>query len=188
MNNEEKSDEQIVKEVINGDSDKFSSIVVKYQSAVFNIGMRFFHNEDDAYDFVQDVFIRAFQKLEQFRGVAPFRFWLMRLAFNAGINSKKAYKQADTLDSALYLASQEKGPDGLQEENEVKKVLLNAISKLPERYRVCVDFYFFYNLSYNEISGITGFSVNTIKSHILRAKRELYASLSGTIAEDYHEM
>lgn len=187
MKNDERNDELIIKEVLKGDSEIFGIIVKRYQSLIFSIGMRFFRNEDDAYDFVQEVFIKAFKKLEQFRAIAPFRFWLTRLAFNTGINRVKAYKNDGSLDDAPYLVSKEKGPAEAHLEKEARAALLEAIQRLPNKYRLCVDFYFFYGLSYNEISGITGFPVNTIKSHVFRAKRELYSALSGTAAEEYYE-
>lgn len=54
-----------------------------------------------------------------------------------------------------------------------REAIREAIDELPERYRVCLDFYFFYDLSYPEIEVVTGFPVNTIKSHVFRAKAML---------------
>ena len=62
------------------------------------------------------------------------------------------------------------------------------MSALPEKYRVCIDLYFFYGLPYAEISAMTGFPVNTIKSHVSRAKRMLRDSLRETMAEGNDEM
>ena len=55
--------------------------------------------------------------------------------------------------------------------------MLVSMQELPERYRVCVDMFFFYDRSYQEIETITGFPVNTIKSHVFRAKKILREKL-----------
>ena len=183
----EQTDEQIIKRILYGDTEEFRIIVARYQRQIFNIGLRFFKNEHDSYDFVQEVFIKAFQKLSTFRGLSPFRFWLMKIAYNTGINNIKAFKNDGSIESVI-VPSLEKSPEKKHLEEEVRKLLLDAIDKLPERYRICLDFYFFYGFSYSEINGITGYPVNTIKSNVFRAKKELRNALSGTIAEDYHEM
>jgi len=67
-------------------------------------------------------------------------------------------------------------------------MLMRAVGALPERYRICVELYFFMGLTYGEIGRITGYPVNTIKSNVLRAKTMLRDELKGTIAEDYNEL
>ena len=183
----EQTDEQIIKHILRGHNESFRIIVERYQKQVFNIGLRFLKNEHDSYDFVQEVFIKAFQKLNTFKGLSPFRFWLLKIAYNAGINNIKAFKNDGSIEGVI-VPSLEKDPEKKHLEEEVRMILMDAIDKLPERYRICLDFYFFYGFSYSEISGMTGYPVNTIKSNVFRAKKELRSALSGTIAEDYHEL
>jgi RNA polymerase sigma-70 factor (ECF subfamily) len=71
MIDDHNTDEQIVRKIISGSTEDFRIIVLKYQQHVFNIGRRFFKNEDDSCDFVQEVFIQVFQKLATFRGLSP---------------------------------------------------------------------------------------------------------------------
>ena len=104
------------------------------------------------------------------------------------INTKKS-RHADGVD---FNCEEIKSGYELPEKNhiygEIKQILAEEINRLPERYRICIDFYFFLGLKYNEISEITGYPVNTIKSDVLRAKNILRQKLKGTIAEEYHEM
>jgi RNA polymerase sigma-70 factor, ECF subfamily len=186
MNNENKTDEQIVKQVLLGGIESFKIIVERYQKKIYGIGMRFFKNMDDSHDFTQEVFIRAYENLKSYAGRAPFRFWLSRIAYNHGINRVGTQRSESEVP-------EETAADGLTPEKglvrgEVREVLMEAVSRLPERYRVCVDLYFFMGLTYGEICEITGYPVNTIKSNVLRAKTMLRDELKGTIAEDYHEL
>jgi RNA polymerase sigma-70 factor (ECF subfamily) len=60
----------------------------------------------------------------------------------------------------------------------IRTAVQTAVAGLPERYRVCIDLFFFYERSYQEIEAITGYPVNTIKSHVFRAKKLLREQLA----------
>ena len=187
INNETVSDENIVERVLQGRIDDFKILVERYQNSIFSIGMRFLRNEADSLDFMQDVFLKAFDKLETYKGIAPFKFWLVRIAYNYGINLVKGKREERTIDDS-ELQDDRVTPERLHLKEEKKKFLMKAIEDLPHQYRVCVDFYFFESFSYNEISEITGYPVNTIKSNVFRAKQILRDSLRGSIAEDYYDL
>ena len=186
MDNEHKTDEQIVKQVLVGGIESFKTIVERYQKKIFGIGMRFFKNRDDSYDFVQEVFIRAYESLKSYAGRAPFRFWLTKIAYNHGINRIGAKRTEPEVPEEIPAG--DTTPETGHLRGEIRELVMEAINGLPERYRICVDLYFFMGLTYNEISEITGYPVNTIKSNVLRAKTILRDELKGTIAEDYHEL
>jgi RNA polymerase sigma-70 factor (ECF subfamily) len=188
MDKENLSDEQAVRKVQKGKSEFFSLIVDRYSSRIFSIGMRFFYNSEDSADFTQEVFLKAFDKIESYREIAPFRFWLVKLAYNLAINIKKGrgeeHLQVD-VNEPVYSGE---SPDQTHINNELKELLIEEINRLPERYRICLDLYFFFGLKYSEISGITGYPVNTIKSDVFRAKNILRDKLKGTLAEECYEM
>ncbi len=75
----ERTDEEIVAAVRAGDTASFEELVRRYQPRVFASARRYARRESEVEDIVQEVFIKAFQKLDSFRGEAPFEHWLMRL-------------------------------------------------------------------------------------------------------------
>lgn len=184
MNKKDISDELIVRNVQQGRTEYFSMIVERYRNRIFGIGMRFFYNHDDSADFTQEVFLRVYDKIHSYREIAPFRYWLAKLAYNLGINMKKIIPDDRTSIDDIIEPFHEESPEGEHIYDEVKKVLVDEINRLPERYRVCLDLYFFMGLKYTEISEITGFPVNTIKSDVFRANNILRQKLAGTIAEE----
>jgi RNA polymerase sigma-70 factor, ECF subfamily len=186
MDNETRTDEQIVKQVLLGVIDNFRVIVERYQKKIFGIGMRFFNNRDDSYDFTQEVFIRAFESLSSYAGRAPFRYWLTKVAYNHGIN-RTGVKRTES-EVPEEIPSGDTTPETRHVRGEIRDMLMRAVGALPARYRICVELYFFMGLTYGEISTITGYPVNTIKSNVLRAKTMLRDELKGTIAEDYNEL
>ncbi len=185
--NEYSTDEQIVKKVIKGEVRLFKHIVDRYENKIFSIGMRLFKNYDDSYDFTQEVFLKTFEKIDMYRNKGQFRFWLTKLAYNHGINKLGSIKKDVSLNNEI-LDEKSITPDKLHLKNEIKDILAAEINRLPEKYRICLDFYFFMGLSYREINEITHIPVNTIKSNVFRAKDVLLKRLKGTIAEDYNEM
>src|SRR3954462_3533308 len=74
------SDSELIAAVLKGDAASFKPLIKKYQPRVFATARRYARRESEIEDIVQEVFLKAFQKLSSFRGEAPFEHWLMRLA------------------------------------------------------------------------------------------------------------
>jgi len=178
------SDKLAVEQILSGQKDLFRLLVRRYERSVYGMGMGFFRNDEDARDFAQEVFLKVYRNLSGFEGRSSFSTWLYKIAYNTalnGINRRKEYwSLAEGQDEI------EAGGDGTPEEimlrKAAKEAVLASLRELPERYRICVDLFFFYERSYQEIEAITGFPVNTIKSHVFRAKKLLREKL-----EDYAE-
>src|ERR1700744_3899734 len=77
---EERSEAELIAAVLSGDSASFEPLVVKYPPGVFPTPRRYARRESEIEDIVQEVWLKAFDKLKSFRGEAPFEHWLMRLA------------------------------------------------------------------------------------------------------------
>jgi RNA polymerase sigma-70 factor (ECF subfamily) len=179
------SDEAIVERILCGEIDDFTVLIDRYQKQIFGVGMRFFKNEADTYDFVQEIFIKAYTKLSSYKKEAPFRFWLSKIAYNHAINQTKQHKKMTPIKEDVA-SEPDTSAEEIHAQGEIKDVLLLAMQRLPEHYQICLDFYFFLGLTYNQISEITKLPINTIKSHIYRAKQLLRRHLRGTIAEEHY--
>ena len=164
----------LVEQILSGEKELFRLLIQQYQQKVHAMGMSFFHNEEDAADFTQDVFIRCYRSLASFRGYSRFSTWLYRIAYNTAINNINRRKEYHSL-----------AEDPLTEEDPEQQLLRiaasqavrTAVEQLPEKYRICIDLYFFYDCSIKEVEVITGFPENTVKSHVYRAKKLLREKL-----------
>jgi len=175
---DEHSDQLIIKQILDGQKDLFRLLVRRYERHILGMGMSFFRNKEDASDYAQEVFIKIFRNLSGFEGRSRFSTWLYKIAYNTAINGKNRRKEYQSL------ADEDAAVDYHTPENQLirqaaKEAVLASMQELPERYRVCVDMFFFYDRSYQEIEIITGFPVNTIKSHVFRAKKVLREKLEG---------
>ncbi len=168
-----KRDSKLVREVLSGNTSAFAELMSLYKKRVEALGLSFFKNPADTEDFAQDVFLKAFTKLDTFRGESLFSTWLTRMAYNTAINAVNRRAQF------LSIADENLLPDnGLTpEEKELRLLTMETVreslKELPEKYKIVLDLYFFYDNSYSEISEITGLAENTVKSHIFRAKKLL---------------
>ena len=172
MADEAFNDQLIVDQIVAGQKDLFRLLVRQYERAVYGMGLSFFRNQEDASDFTQEVFLKAYRSLPGFEGRSRFSTWLYKIAYNTAINEVNRRKEYHSLaeDDVNRIVSNEETPENTAIRNAAKISVQEAIKDLPERFRICIDLFFFYDCSYQEIEVITGIPVNTIKSHVFRAK------------------
>ena len=165
-----------VSQVLEGHKDLFSLLIKKHERAVYGMGMSFFKNAEDALDFTQDVFLNAYKNLAQFAGRSRFSTWLYKTAYNRAINNFTRRKEYHSLAES-DIVSDSYNPEKKLLRELAKDAVLEAIKGLPEKFKLCIDMFFFYDRSYKEIEVITGYPLNTIKSHVFRAKKLLKEKL-----------
>lgn len=172
-----KAEEILVRSATGGNSQAFAELVKRYHRRVSALGMSFFKNSADTEDFVQDVFIKVYTKLKDFRGESRFSTWLLRIGYTTAINSIKRRKEYLPLGDETLLWDQDYTPEEMQMRRLTIETVRESITELPERFAVCLDMYFFYDMAYGDICEVTGLPLNTVKSHIFRAKKMLKEKL-----------
>lgn len=164
-------DMHLIKKTLQGNSHAFAQLISFYQNRVRKLGFSFFKNQQDVDDFEQDVFIKVYTKLKTFRGDSMFSTWLTRLAYNTAVNNLKRRDTYCSLSEDIEIVDNNFTPEQDQIRKVTAKAIQECITQLPEKYVTCLDMYFFYDISYNDISEILDIPVNTLKSHIFRAKK-----------------
>ena len=176
----EVTDKQLVARVQKGDSRAFDMLVMKYQQRIMALISRYVHDADEVQDVAQEAFIKAYKALPRFRGDSAFYTWLYRIAVNTAKNhlvsrSRRPPGSDVDLSDAEYL----EGGAGLRElenpENrlfgeELKQVVEQAISGLPDDLRTVVTLREFDGLSYEDIADVMDCPVGTVRSRIFRAR------------------
>jgi RNA polymerase sigma-70 factor (ECF subfamily) len=172
------NDELIVSQIAAGQKDLFRLLVRRYKRPIYGMGFSFFRNAEDASDFTQEVFLKVYRSLPRFEERSRFSTWLYKIAYNTAINGVNRRKEYRSLAEVVIEPSDDDTPERLMIRKAAREAVLASLRELPERYRVCIDLFFFYDCSYREIEAITGFPVNTIKSHVFRAKKLLREKLA----------
>ena len=171
------SDETIIAQVLDGDRERFAELVRRHGQRVYRVGLSWFKDHDEAEDLVQEVFVKAYTKLASFRGGSKFSTWLLRIAYNTATTGKVRRRAHEELDDGATMDTHGGVEDGLLAKERAREVR-EALSFLTPEQAICVELCFYQDLQYSEISRITGFPVNTVKSHVFRAKRMLRERLS----------
>ncbi|UTC49051.1 RNA polymerase sigma factor [Treponema vincentii] len=181
-------DYEVCKAVLNGNTQAFAILAAQYQKRVYMLGLSFFDNTDDCEDFVQDVMLKAYSALGTFRAEAPFAAWLMRIAYNTALNSVKKRNRYSSLADGTEIEYRGDNPEEKHLNECIVLSVREAVNSLPDNYRICIDLYFFYDMSYTDIAAVTELPLNTIKSHIFRAKKILreYLKEDRTVFEYTH--
>jgi RNA polymerase sigma-70 factor (ECF subfamily) len=174
-----------VKQVAAGDLDAFEGIVRRNQGALVSFGRRFFRNLADLEDFVQEVFLQAFRKLGTFRGESRFSSWLMTIAYHIAVRQRQRVPDYTSL-ADIEVRDQSESPEDAVLKREAMQTIVAEMRALPKRFATCIDLFFFFGMTYEEISTTTGHPINTVRSHIRRAKESLRRSLSLKLLEDTH--
>lgn len=144
---------------------------------IYNLGMRLFRNEEDALDFAQDAFLRAYDRLDSFRGEARPSTWLYSLALNLGLNRLKKQKRLklkelpeDQSWTIEDLESGEEDPLEQLTDSEMEAIVREELSQLSDVYRIPLILYYFDRLAYRDIADRLGIKEGTLKSYLHRAK------------------
>ncbi len=175
-------DRKLVRALRARDEDAFRELVNLYQHKVFNIVFRILNDRQEAEDVAQEVFITVFKHIDQFRGDAKFSTWLYRIATNHARNrikylSRRARKQhqdiSDTPEGDMEinpLGGDVSRPDRQAQANQLEEIIQAGLSQLQSEHREIVVLRDIENLSYQEISEITGLAEGTVKSRLFRAR------------------
>jgi RNA polymerase sigma-70 factor, ECF subfamily len=175
----ENDDADLVRRVLSGDVQRYRTLVERHRSRVLFMGLKFFRRVEDAEDFAQEVFLRAFEKLSLYSGKGPFAAWLYRVAYNVAVNTNRAVRQDlwnEEIDEQAVPGNLPSAEELLASRESVERVG-RALKGLPARYSLVVRMHYFDGLSYPEIADILDVPVNTIKSHIFRAKEIIRSRL-----------
>lgn len=189
----EPEDRDVVEAVRQGDTASFEVLIRKYQPRVFATARRYARREEEVEDIVQEIFIKAYQKLDTFRGDAPFEHWLMRLAVRTCYDFLRAHRRnreqrfADLTDAEdNWLDRFVADPGHAPEDADAARALVNRLLEmLTPKARLIINLLEIEERSVKEIAELTGWSVPLVKVRAFRARAEMRKCLQRLRPEKY---
>ncbi|MCX2680210.1 sigma-70 family RNA polymerase sigma factor [Galbibacter sp. EGI 63066] len=145
----------------------------QYCDGMFCVAMRFLKNTDDAQDAVQEAFIKAFQKIHQFKAEVTFGAWLKRIVVNKSIDFLKSKREYLISLDESYMQIADDEDDWTVEENISVDMVKKAIDKLPDKYKYVVMLYLIEGYDHEEISEILKIAQTTSRTQLMRGKQRL---------------
>lgn len=178
------SDECLIEQIKAGNNSAFEPLVKKYQQKVFQISIGFLHNEDDAADLTQEVFIRVFKRLNSFKGNSSFATWLYRITVNMALNYQRKqsikylFKRIDGADeTTINIASDEKSDKKMLRDEEKVKID-HILKKLTSSQRKAFVLSHYQELSNQEVADVMKISLKATESLLHRARTRLRVILT----------
>jgi RNA polymerase sigma-70 factor (ECF subfamily) len=166
-----------------GNPSSFEALVRKYQDRIYNLCRYMLQDPRDAQDAAQDVFMKAYKGLKDFRPESSLYTWLYRIAVNTCLDFRRKSRREAFGNEPLTedLPSDDRSPHQLYETTKITESVQIALRKLPEKLRAAIVMREIEGLSYEEIAEVLHTSVGTVKSRISSAREQLRHLLKKSI-------
>lgn len=172
----------LVSRAKHGDRQALAQLIARTQARVYNLAYRLLGSVQEAEDLTQEVFIKAWRALPNFRGESKFTTWLHSIAINAFRNRRRKLHQQvevplehEDLDEPFLIAPEDLAQSVI--ENDERSRLWGLVARLPEKYRLVLTLFYQQQLSYQEIAQTLALPLGTVKAYLNRARQALAACL-----------
>jgi RNA polymerase sigma-70 factor (ECF subfamily) len=189
-----RDESELVTELQSGSEAAFDWLVTHYHAPVFNLILGMLGDPSDAADGTQEVFLKAFKGIRQFRQGSSLKTWLYRIAIREALNHRRWFKRHLQKNVSID-AEPEDGQARIEIEDlhatpfdqlasrEIQAVVQQALAQVPDVFRSAVILRDLEGLSYEEVAEVLECSVGTVKSRILRGRRALKELLDPLLGE-----
>jgi RNA polymerase sigma-70 factor, ECF subfamily len=172
-----------------GDIAAFEELVKRYDSKLLRIAQHVTHNREDAQDVVQEAFLKAFQKLDQFRGNSKFSTWLVRITINESLMKLRTQRTQrevpidQEIETEEGMLSQEiadwvPNPEERYRASELREILIKTLQELHQGLRVVFVLRDIEGLSLQQTAEVLDLTLSAVKARSHRARLQLLERLS----------
>lgn len=174
------SDWDVIQQILKGESQCYSEIVSRYKGAIYSLCYRMTQNKQEAEDLSQETFIKAYQNLKKYNPKYKFSSWILKIATNTTIDHLRK-RRPETLLLEEEIQSKQEGASAevVFFHHQNKKLIEEAIQKLPADYRILVILYHHHGLSYQDIADILKLPMSKVKNRLHRGRNLLKEQLKG---------
>ena len=179
------------------DEQAFNEFVTQYQHRLFSFVLRSLGNPQDAEDLVQEVFVKVFKAIDQFRGEAKLSTWVYQITINVCRNRADYLRRRATNRQEVFddLTERRSGgrhvpslssiprPDEAIEGMQIERLIQRTIHEMDEDFRYPLLLRDVEDLTYDEIAQVTGLPLNTVRSRIHRARQQLRTAIEANFGE-----
>jgi RNA polymerase sigma-70 factor (ECF subfamily) len=172
----------------------YEELLTRFQQPVYTLALRLLNDPSEACDVVQEVFLKVFRNVGKFRGQSTLKTWIYRITVNEAHNARRWFfrhrcrevdldaNPKETRDWKEIVPDNRRSPFDVAFEGEQHVMITAALEKINPIFRESVVLRDIMDLSYEEIAGVLGVSLGTVKSRILRGREALREELAGSLS------
>jgi RNA polymerase sigma-70 factor (ECF subfamily) len=164
-----------------GNVEAYTTIIERFQGPILTVSTAIMRDRQAAEELAQDVFVRAFERLDTFDARRPMKPWLTKIAYRLAQEGWRAQARErvrrQTVAATLRHERRDKGPLDSLLADEQSRMLWQAVAGLPMGERTAVVLYYREGLTVNEVAEAMGVSMGTVKTHLFRARSHIHADL-----------
>lgn len=172
-----KRDEKLVEQALKGNKKAWFALISRYETAMYQYGIRMTGNSHDAADLMQEIFISVFRSLACFKGKGSFKSWLYRIAHCRCVELYRKRKPHTDIDDIQAPLCDTPCPEMQLYSDRESRALTQAMQTLPLGQKAVVELKFFGHFTFEEIAQQMDISVNTAKSRLYAALAKLKLEL-----------
>jgi RNA polymerase sigma-70 factor (ECF subfamily) len=179
------SDEDVVARVLAGETGMFEIIMRRHNQRLYRVSRAILRNDGEAEDVMQDAYVRAYEHLDQFAGRAKFSTWLTRIAVHEALARQRRDNRYQKLESMSEqegdlmdrFASLAPNPEEQASNSEIRRLLEEAVEKLPDAYRTVFVLRDIEEMSTTDTADVLEITEENVKVRLHRARALLRKSL-----------
>jgi RNA polymerase sigma-70 factor, ECF subfamily len=154
-----------------GDRRAFDAVYAAFSAAMYGVCLRYTRCADDAQDVLQETFIRIYKNCGQYSPEKPLAAWIKTITINCALTYIKRNYRFELHEDDTYFDEQQEMETLTEDQEQLRKQLLNVLNKLPDGYRTVFNLFVLENLTHKEIAEYLDISESTSKTQFFKAKR-----------------
>ncbi len=184
------TDIELMRRVKSGDDSAFTELMKRHYKSIMNFIYRFTNDRNDSEDLAQEVFLRVYRSVKEYKPQAKFSTWLYKIATNVCLTELKLKRRMtnvslDEIQENKHDIGDSTSPNGydLINRRDIKDTIFQALNSIPERERISIILCKYEGFSYDEVADVIGCTVGAVKTYIHRGRMKLIERLKPILKE-----
>ena len=189
------SEEEIIKQLKSGNYSNYDKIVDLYKNRVFGMAYKFTSDYDESQDLAQEIFLKIYRQIKNFRGESKLSTWIYRISVNTCLDWKKKKEKMKSInfsnmvnvenrDQIIDIKDESMSPDRVVLQDEDQKQIHKMIYELSDKYKTVLIMYHFNDMTYQDIAKVLDIPERTVETRLYRARRMLKEKISKEIIKE----
>jgi RNA polymerase sigma factor (sigma-70 family) len=166
-------DREIIEQVLQGNKEAYKQIILKYQGKVLALSNKMLGYPQEKQDIVQEIFIKAYYHLPEYKQQHKFSSWLYRITANHCLDEIRKRKRTPYMSELAFEPKDFSTPETVYLEKEQRTLLQQRLQSLEERYRIVLEMRYLQFLTYEEIGNSLGIPISTVRTRLAHGKKKL---------------